>query len=72
MQLAIQQPACLGYETTNDVDARIFIGNWDSLYAIPACRKHPMHKLAMTQAHKWCYLPQECRIENTRLFDVTV
>lgn len=70
MQLAVQQPGYLGYESSSNGDTGIFISYWESREAITAWRDHATHRMAKDRAVQWYrrYLSQVCFVESSREF----
>lgn len=68
LEMALQQPGLLGYESSGNDKENIFISYWDSMDSIIAWRNNSDHLTAKNLGRKnWYkrYLSQICKVESS-------
>lgn len=71
LQIAIDQPGFLGYETVGAPPKNLFISYWKDLEAIDAWRHNALHKEAKKLGFEKWYdrlLTQICKVEHSNEF----
>lgn len=71
MQLAIEQPGFLGYESNGDLSGGIFISYWQDMESIRLWKENIHHVYAKQKGYaKWYdrFLSQICKVEHTQHF----
>lgn len=68
LELALEQPGLLGYESSGNDQENIFISYWDSMESINTWRNNSEHIIAKKLGKKnWYkrYLSQICKVESS-------